>query len=127
MLIEMIRAKLHQARVTEADLNYEGSIGIDTDLLAEAGMYPYEKVLVVNIENGARLETYIIPAAAGSREVSLNGAAARLAQVGDRLIIMAFTYLQAPPPATWQPHVLLMNADNTIKSTKGDIITPEQD
>lgn len=119
MLISLVRAKIHQARITEADLNYEGSIGIDTDLLDAAGMHPYEKVLVVDLENGARLETYIIPAEAGSRSIQLNGAAARLVQVQDRVIIMSFAQMESPPPPDWEPRVLLMNADNTIKETLG--------
>lgn len=122
MFVSMIRAKLHQARVTHADIDYEGSIGIDTELLAQAGLYPYEKVLVVDIENGNRLETYIIPAQAGSREVSLNGAAARLVSVGDRVIVMAFTHMEAPPPSGYEPRVLLLDADNRVKYAKGAII-----
>jgi aspartate 1-decarboxylase len=121
MFIEMIRAKIHQARVTDADLNYEGSIGIDTDLIAQAGMFAYEKVLVVDLENGERLETYIIPAAAGSKQIQLNGAAARLVHVGDRVIIMAFAYLDFPPPADWQPRVLLMNEQNDVSRAFGPL------
>ncbi len=121
MLIEMIRAKIHQARVTDADVNYEGSIGIDTDLVAQAGMFPYEKVLVVDLENGERLETYIIPAAAGSRQIQLNGAAARLVEVGDRVIIMAFAYLDYPPPADWQPRVILLDEHNHVSKAFGPL------
>ncbi len=121
MLIEMIRAKIHQARVTDADINYEGSIGIDTDLVARAGMFPYEKVLVVDLENGERLETYIIPAAAGSRQIQLNGAAARLVHVGDRVIIMAFAYLDFPPPADWRPRVILMDEKNNVSEALGPL------
>lgn len=120
MYVAMIRAKLHQARVTAADLNYEGSIGIDTDLLDEAGIFPYEKVLVVDIENGSRQETYVIPAAAGSRSISLNGAAARLVSVGDRVIIMAFSYLPFPPPEGWLPRVLLLDEHNNIAGSTGE-------
>lgn len=120
MLISMVRAKLHQARVTGADINYEGSIGIDRDLIEAAGFFPYEKVLVVDIENANRLETYIIPAEAGSREISLNGAAARLVSVGDRVIIMSFAHVEYPPPSDWAPHVLIMNEDNTIKEMFGN-------
>lgn len=121
MFIEMLRAKIHLARVTAADLDYEGSIGIDTDLLAQAGMMPYEKVLIADVENGNRFETYIIPAAAGSREIQLNGAAARLVHVGDRVIIMAFGYVESP--VDWQPRVLLMDEHNHVKETLGEIIT----
>jgi len=121
MQLVMVRAKIHQARVTAADLNYVGSIGIDTDIMAAAGIYPYEKVLVVDLENGNRLETYTIPAAAGSREIQLNGAAARLVQPGDRVIIMAFAYVDAPPPPDWEPRVLIMEADNSIVNTLGPL------
>jgi aspartate 1-decarboxylase len=121
MFIEMIRAKIHQARVTDADLNYEGSIGIDTELIAQAGMFAYEKVLVVDLENGERLETYIIPAAAGSKQIQLNGAAARLVHVGDRVIIMAFAYLDYPPPADWQPRVILMDGQNNVSKAFGPL------
>lgn len=120
--ISMIRAKLHHARVTNADVLYEGSIGIDTDLMQQAGIYPYERVLVVDVENGERLETYTIPAPAGSREVSLNGAAARLVSVGDRIIIMAFAQVDAPPPVDWEPHVLILDENNQVSNVKGQII-----
>ncbi len=90
MKIEMLKAKLHQARVTHASVDYEGSFGIDTELMEAVGLYPYEKVLVANIDNGHRLETYVIPEPFGSRRMVLNGAAARLGAVGDRVIIMSF-------------------------------------
>lgn len=122
MQIQLFRAKLHQARVTHADLNYEGSIGIDTDLISTAGLFAYEKVLVVDVENGNRLETYVIPAPAGSGEVSLNGAAARLVSVGDRVIIIAFAIVDFPPPPDWSPRVVILDEKNHVKSTKGDIM-----
>ena len=90
MKIQMLKSKLHQACVTAADVDYEGSLGIDIELMEEVGLYPYEKVLVANINNGARLETYVIPEPFGSRRIVPNGAAARHASVGDRIIIMAF-------------------------------------
>jgi aspartate 1-decarboxylase len=121
MQISMIRSKIHQARVTAADLNYEGSIGIDTNLLEQAGMFPYEKVMVADIENGQRLETYVIPAPAGSGEISLNGAAARLVSVGDRVIIMAFALVDFPPPADWEPRVLLMDDGNRVRDAFGPL------
>ena len=119
MFISMVRSKIHLARVTEAVLNYVGSIGIDSDLLKQAGMYPYEKVLVANVETGARLETYIIPKPAGSRIISLNGAAARLASVGDRVIIMTFALVEPPPPPDYEPRVLILNAANEVESVLG--------
>ena len=123
MYISVVRSKIHLARVTEAVLDYVGSIGIDMALLEQVGMYAYEKVLIANVDNGARLETYIIPKPAGSRTISLNGAAARLAAVGDRVIIMAFAYIEPPPPANYEPRVLIMNADNEVESVLG----PEPD
>lgn len=122
MYLSLIRAKIHQARVTSADLNYVGSISIDTDLMAACGLYPYEKVLVVDIENGQRFETYTIPAPAGSRQIQLNGAAARLVAIGDRVIIMAFGHVIAPPPPNWQPCVIVLNESNTIIETIGQPI-----
>lgn len=116
MQVTMLRAKLHQARVTGADLNYVGSITLASDLIEQAGLYVWEKVLVVNLENAARFETYVIPAEAGSGTVQVNGAAARLAAVGDRLIIMAFAQVEAPPPADWQPRVLVLDEHNHVAS-----------
>ncbi len=120
MYLAMLRAKLHQARVTAADLNYVGSISIDTDLLDASGMLPYEKVLIADIENGSRFETYIIPAEAGSRQIQLNGAVARLVSVGDRLIIMAFAYMAFPPPQGFAPCVLVLDEDNRIVQRIGE-------
>lgn len=116
MHVEMVRAKLHHARVTGADIEYVGSITIDTELLAAARMHPYEKVLVVDVENGARFETYIIPGEAGSRVIQVNGAAAHLVNQGDRLIVLAFALVDYPPPAQWQPQVIVLDAENAIAS-----------
>ena len=93
MKIEMLKAKLHQACVTHADVEYEGSLGIDVELMEAVGLLPYEKVLVSNLNNGSRLETYTITEPFGSRRIVLNGAAARLGAVGDRIIIMSFCHL----------------------------------
>ena len=93
MKVEMLKAKLHQACITHAEVDYEGSLGIDSELTEAVGLQPYEKVLVANINNGSRLETYVIPEQFGSRRVVLNGAAARLGTVGDRVIIMAFCWV----------------------------------
>ena len=114
MQVTLLRSKIHHARVTEANLNYAGSITIDPDLYEQANMLPYEKVLVVDIENGSRLETYIIPGERGAREIVLNGAAARLVSVGDRVIIMAFAAFDYPPPADWQPTIIVLDADNRV-------------
>jgi len=90
MTVSMLKSKLHEACVTQADLAYEGSLGIDVELMELVGLYPYEKILVSNINNGARFETYAIAEPFGSRRIVLNGAAARLGAVGDRIIIMSF-------------------------------------
>lgn len=94
MKVQMLKSKLHQACITRADIHYEGSIGIDSELLEAVGLYPYEKVLVANINNGERFETYAIPGPFGSRQIILNGAAARLGTVGDRIIIMSFGWVE---------------------------------
>lgn len=122
MKTSMFYAKLHQARVTDANIEYKGSIGIDSELIALAGMYPYQKVLVVDIENGNRLETYIIPAEAGSREITLNGAAARLVSVGDRVIIIAFVDVDIPVPTDWDPRVVMLDADNRVERVSGRLL-----
>lgn len=94
MKVEMLKAKLHQARITHANVSYEGSVGIDTELMEAVGLHHYEKVLVANISNGDRLETYAIPEPFGSRRIVLNGAAARRGAIGDRVIIMAFCWVE---------------------------------
>ncbi len=119
MFVSMLRAKLHQARVTEADLDYVGSITIDAHLLEQVGMFPHEKVLIANVENGARFETYIIPGEPGSGQIQLNGAAARLVSVGDRLIVMAFNLVDFPPPRGWEPRVLVLDGENRVQSAHG--------
>lgn len=115
MRLTMLKAKLHQATLTMTDLHYEGSIAIDRDLLEAAGILPNERVDVWNITNGARLTTYALPADAGSRQVMLNGAAARHAHAGDRVIITAFCDVDAHEAPKHKPTVVLMNDDNTIK------------
>ncbi len=90
----MLKSKLHQACVTHADADYEGSLGIDVELMDAVGMHSYEKVLVSNLNNGNRFETYAIPEASGSRRIVLNGAAALLGSVGDRIIIMSFCHVE---------------------------------
>jgi aspartate 1-decarboxylase len=115
MTITMFKAKLHQLRVTEADLYYEGSITIDQELLDEAGILPYEKVQVVNVNNGARLETYTIPAEAQSRTVCLNGPAARLAAKGDQVIVISYAEMTPEEAQSHRPHVVLVDENNDPK------------
>ncbi|MDW0115534.1 aspartate 1-decarboxylase [Sporosarcina thermotolerans] len=111
----MMNSKLHRATVTEANLNYVGSITIDSDLLDAAGMLPNEKVHIVNNNNGARFETYIIAGARGTGEICVNGAAARLVQPGDIVIIISYVYVSNEEAKTHQPTVLLMDEKNSIK------------
>ncbi|MCB9893020.1 MAG: aspartate 1-decarboxylase [Planctomycetes bacterium] len=114
MQIEMFTGKLHQATVTQCDLSYQGSISIDADLLAASGILPYQKVDIYNINNGARFSTYTIPVRSGSKTIGLNGAAARLAQVGDRVIIVAFGYFERDEIKDHQAKVILLNEKNEI-------------
>jgi aspartate 1-decarboxylase len=117
MLLTMLKCKIHQATVTETVLNYEGSIGIDSDLIEAAGLLPFEKVDVVNINNGSRFQTYVIEAPAGSRTISLNGAAARLAVEGDSVIIMSYVLIDKAEAESLRPRILLMDSDNSVKQT----------
>ncbi|MBO0586558.1 aspartate 1-decarboxylase [Sporosarcina sp. E16_8] len=111
----MMNSKLHRATVTEADLNYVGSITIDADLLDAAGMLPNEKVHVVNNNNGSRFETYIIAGERGSGVICVNGAAARLVQRGDIIIILSYVYLTDEEARTHEPTVLIMDEKNGVK------------
>ena len=111
----MMNSKLHRATVTEANLNYVGSITIDSDLLDAAGMLPNEKVHVVNNNNGARFETYIIAGEPGSGVICVNGAAARLVQKGDVVIILSYAYVSNEEAKEHKPTVLLMDKDNKIE------------
>ena len=105
MLITLLKAKLHRIRVTEADLDYEGSLTLDPDDMEAVGIVPYEKILVADLENGNRFDTYAIAGRRGSRVCCLNGAAARLGKVGDRLIVMCFAQVAPDEAAGWQPRV----------------------
>lgn len=114
MYWEMLKAKIHRARVTDSNLQYMGSITIDQDLLDASGILPQEKVQIVNNNNGARFETYTIAGARGSGTICLNGAAARLVQPGDEVIIIAYVYLTPEEAKDWQPKVLFLNKENQI-------------
>ncbi|WP_024121841.1 aspartate 1-decarboxylase [Bacillus halotolerans] len=115
----MMSGKLHRATVTEANLNYVGSITIDEDLIDVVGMLPNEKVQIVNNNNGARLETYIIPGQRGSGVVCLNGAAARLVQEGDKVIIISYKMMSDQEAANHQPKVAVLNDQNKIEQMLG--------
>lgn len=114
----MCKGKIHRATVTQANLNYIGSITIDQDLLEAADIYPYEKVQVVNISNGSRLETYAIAGARGSGVICLNGAAARLNSEGDIVIIISYGQFDETEVRSLVPHVVFVDEHNHITETK---------
>jgi aspartate 1-decarboxylase len=114
----LLRSKIHRATVTEANLHYEGSISIDAELMRAAGLVEFEMVQVADVENGARLETYVMTGPAGSGMIRMNGAAARLVGVGDHVIIMAYAQVEDPPPADWQPAIVLVDEVNRIKEAR---------
>ncbi|TAE81872.1 MAG: aspartate 1-decarboxylase [Alphaproteobacteria bacterium] len=116
MFLTLLKAKLHRAVITSSDLTYEGSISIDADLLRASGILPNEQVDVLNINNGARFTTYAIAAQPGSRDIIVNGAAARLVQKDDVVIICAFASMSAEEAAQHQPTVILLDEHNHIKS-----------
>ncbi len=116
MKLTMFKSKLHQMKVTEANLHYEGSITIDQELLDKAGILPYEKVQVVNITNGARLETYTIPGEPDSRVCCLNGAAARKTQVGDRIIVISYAEMEPEEAKGFKPKVVIVDENNDPKT-----------
>jgi aspartate 1-decarboxylase len=120
----MFKAKLHRLRVTQADLYYEGSITIDQELLDAAGLLPYEKVQVVNVNNGNRLETYTIPGEEGERTVCLNGPAARLAAPGDQVIVIAYADLTPQEAQGHHPRVVLVDDDNNVEEIQTLDVSP---
>ncbi len=112
---QVLFAKIHRAKVTSTDLNYVGSIMIDPEILTSVGILPWERVQVVDIDNGARLETYVIEGNPGDRQIQLNGAAARLIQTGDRVIIMAYAWFDEAELAEVGPKVAIMDDQNNVK------------
>ena len=118
MMKTVLGVKLHRPRVTDANLKYMGSITIDQDILDYSSLNPYEKVLIVDINNGQRFETYIISGKRGSKTICLNGAAARLVQPGDEIIIMSFVQIDQQAVKQWQPTIVLFDeANNIIEKT----------
>lgn len=118
MQIELLKSKIHRAELTGLELNYEGSMSIDKDILDQAGILPYEKILIVNQSNGLRIETYAIEGARGSREFCLNGAAARCGLPGDLVTIMTFATMTPEEAKNWTPTVVLMSNHNKNADTK---------
>jgi aspartate 1-decarboxylase len=116
----MCKSKIHRARVTQAELYYEGSLTVDSDLLDAADILPYERVQVCNINNAERFETYVIPGKRRSGTICLNGAAARLGSVGDEIIIITYGTFNEEELKSFKPTVLLLDKDNKIVDIKRD-------
>src|ERR1700733_11821886 len=114
MIIEVLKSKIHRAKVTQAELNYVGSITIDEDLMDAANIIANEKVQIVNNNNGARFETYVIKGERGTGTICLNGATARLAQVGDIVIIMSYAYMEMDEARNYKPIAIFPDVDNKL-------------
>lgn len=112
MLLTLLKGKLHRATVTDANLDYMGSVAIDIELSDAAGFVPHEQVDIYNVTNGERFTTYFIPAPAGSRSISIQGAAAHKAKPGDIVIIAAYVQMTEPEAKIWNPHVVLLKTGN---------------
>ena len=119
MLIHVLKSKIHRARVTAGDVDYEGSLGISRDLMDKVGLVPYERILCGNMANGERFETYAIAAEPGAGQIILNGATARLGKKGDRLTIMSFTEVEEAAARTWKPRVIVLGEGNAVLSERG--------
>lgn len=125
MLSTFLKAKLHMAAVTQAELWYDGSCAIDADLLELSGMQEFEQIDIYNITNGERFTTYIITAEAGSGIISMNGAAARKCQVGDRIIIATYGQFTEQEAAAHKPKLVYLNEDNTVERSSNTIPTQQ--
>lgn len=124
MLRTMLTSKIHRATVTQADLHYVGSVTVDQDLLDAADLYPGEKVAIVDVTNGARLETYVISGPRGSGVIGINGAAARLVHPGDLVILIGYGLMDDAEARTRQPRVVFVDADNKVIGTGHDPAEP---
>jgi len=114
MQIKVLKSKIHRARVTDANLDYEGSIAIDESLIEAAGLCPYEKVHILDITNGSRLETYVIKAPAGSKSICINGAAAHLVKPDDTVIILSYCSIDQKDSMGYKPNIIKVNHQNEI-------------
>ncbi|MBZ4686498.1 MAG: aspartate 1-decarboxylase [Clostridia bacterium] len=112
MLLNMFKSKIHRATVTDADLNYVGSVTIDSELMEKADILENERVQIVNLNNGARFETYVIPGEKGSGTICLNGAAARLVQKGDKVIIISYAMMERKEAENYTPKVVVVDENN---------------
>ena len=118
MKLNLVKSKIHRAVITQADLHYEGSLAIDLDLMEAANLFPYERILVVNMTNGERLETYAIPGERGSKVFCLNGAAAHRGDEGDIITIMSFAHFDLEESKGFKPTVIVMDKENNIIQRK---------
>ena len=116
---QLCKSKIHGATVTEANLYYEGSVTIDRELIDAADLVPYERVQIVNLNNGARFESYVIPGEPGQRRIGLNGAAARLGSVGDRVIVISYADYEESEVGGHEPRVVFVNEENRV--TRGGL------
>lgn len=114
MFVKILKSKLHRARVTETKLHYPGSIAIDSELMEASGILPYESVLVADLNNGNRLETYVVPADAGSRRIAILGAAAQLIKPKDIVIILSFGFIMPEEAKEFKPKIAVLDEDNNI-------------
>lgn len=115
----LLKSKIHKANITHCDLHYEGSLEIDIEFMNEIGMLPYEKIQVVNITNGQRIETYAIPGTSGSKVFRINGAAARRAEAGDVITIMSYGNYDEKEVVDYKPKVIVLDEENNIIMRKG--------
>jgi aspartate 1-decarboxylase len=129
VLRTMLTSKIHRATVTQADLHYVGSVTVDQDLLDAADLLAGEKVAIVDVTNGARLETYVIPGPRGSGVIGINGAAARLVHVGDLVILIAYGVMDDAEARTRQPRVVFVDSENRVVGTGEDPaeVLPQQE
>ena len=125
MQLTLLKSKLLRAEVTDRALHYEGSLAIDSELMKQVGLIPYEKILVANIANGERLETYAIEAPKGSHTISLNGAAAHKGKIGDLLVIMSFAQFEEVEARSWKPKVLVLGDGNKTVTRADNVLVAE--
>jgi aspartate 1-decarboxylase len=118
MKLNFLKAKIHSATVTKADLNYEGSISIDEEILKKSSILPNEKVDVLNVANGERFSTYTIVAPKNSGEIQVNGAAARLVQKGDKIIIISYCIIEKSESKNFKPNILILGENNKIQTSE---------
>ncbi|HSI32617.1 MAG: aspartate 1-decarboxylase [Phycisphaerae bacterium] len=126
MFLRLLKAKIHRATVTQTDVNYHGSITIDSNLLRATGLLPNEAVLIADCDNGNRFETYIIPGPPGSGVIGVNGAAARLTKTGNKLIIIGWVYVDADEVKSHRSRVIIATEENTVAETIDHATSPEE-